>query len=360
MKVAIRVDASATIGTGHLVRCRTLANALQARGASVQFIGRAHAGHGLDGLQEEGFTAAALPAPNKAAAAAASEDYAHWLGVSQEQDAKETIAALEGSPDWLVVDHYGLDAEWEKRLRPHTGQILAIDDLANRAHDCDALVDQNYSPTAGNRYTDLVPPDTTQLLGPTYALLRPEYAEERQKRRPHGGVMERIFVFFGGTDPDNLTGRALSALSDPVFTDVAVDVVVGPNNPHREELEAQAGARPGITLHPPRPHLADLMAAADLAIGAGGTTTWERFCVGLPALVVSIADNQRPACEALAADDLIAYLGHHDQVTAAGLREAVQALRGNPEHLRQLAEAGRRTVDGAGTQRVVDHLTRTL
>lgn len=360
MTITIRVDASAAIGTGHLVRCRTLGRALQAQGASVQFISRAHPGHGLDALRAEGFAVAALPAPDTASLETLGEDYVRWLGVPPEQDAEETMAALEGDPDWLVVDHYGLDAEWEQRLRPHVGHILAIDDLANRIHDCDALLDQNYSTTPETRYADLLPPDTTRLLGPTYALLRPEYAEQRQRRRPHSGAMERIFVFFGGTDPDNLTGRALSALSDPVFTDVAVDVVVGPNNPHRGELEAQAKARSGITLHPPRPHLADLMAAADLAIGAGGTTTWERFCLGLPALVVSVAENQRPACEALAADDLLVYLGHDDQVTASSLREALQDLRGDPERLRHLADAGRQTVDGGGTQRVVEYLMQTL
>lgn len=347
------------IGTGHLMRCLALGEALFQQGASVQFIGRAHAGHRLDALRDEGFEVAALSAPGTPGSQPRSEDYAQWLGVSQERDANETIAALEGSPDWLVVDHYGLDANWEQELRPHVGHILAVDDLANRPHDCTALLDHNYSPVAEARYADLLPPNATRLLGPAYALLRPEYAEQRRKLGAHSGRVDRIFVFFGGTDPDNLTGLAVSVLTEPRFADVAVDVVVGPNNPHREELEALADARQAITLHPPRPHLAELMATADLAIGAGGTTTWERFCLGLPALVVSVAENQRPACEALDADDLIIYLGHHDRVAASELRETLQVLREDPERLRQHAAAGMRTVDGAGTQRVVEYLTQS-
>lgn len=359
MNIAIRVDASTAMGTGHLVRCRTLGRALRQQGAAVRFICRANPGHAIDALREEGFVVAALPEPEAPEDESADEDYARWLGVSQSRDADETIAALESRPDWLVVDHYGLDAEWEQRLRPHARRILVIDDLANRDHDCDALLDQNYNPDAEARYAERLPTEATRLLGPRYALLGSEYAAYRREVGAHSGRVDRVLVFFGGTDPDNLTGRTLEALSHLAFADVAVDAVLGPNNPHREVLSRPAEARPGITLHAPRPHLADLMAAADLAIGAGGSTTWERCCLGLPSLVVSVADNQRPACEALAADGLIVYLGHADEVSNAGIREALRNLHDDPERLARLAEIGRRIVDGQGTSRVVDHLVGT-
>ncbi|MGC9457316.1 MAG: UDP-2,4-diacetamido-2,4,6-trideoxy-beta-L-altropyranose hydrolase [Halothiobacillaceae bacterium] len=356
MNIAIRVDASTAMGTGHLVRCRTLGRALRQQGATVRFICRAHLGHGLEALREEGFTVAALPEPEASESESSGEDYARWLGVSQSRDADETIAALEGRPGWLVVDHYGLDAEWEQRLRPHVGRILVIDDLANRNHDCDALLDQNYNPDAEARYAERLPAEAMRLFGPRYALLGPEYAAYRREAGAHSGRVDRVLVFFGGTDPDNLTGRALEALSDPAFANVAVDAVVGPNNPHREALAKQAKARPGTTLHDPRPHLADLMAGADLAIGAGGTTTWERCCLGLPSLVVSIADNQRPACEALAADGLIAYAGHHEQVTAEILRARLAELAFEPDRLQRMAAAGRKLVDSRGAERVTGSL----
>ena len=326
MNIAIRTDASTRIGLGHLARCRTLAAALREQGAAVHFICRAHPGHQLDALRAEGYRVSALPAPP--VQAAADGDYAAWLGVSQAQDAADTLVALTDAPatkpkpDWLIVDHYALDATWEQTLSPAVGGILVIDDLANRRHACDLLLDQNFAPDAEARYADRLPPQAQRLLGPRYALLRPEYAATRHGlRRCQGAAFDktqrehnrpnpiepdqppvrRVLIFFGGTDPDNLSGRALAALTDPTLAALSVDLVVGANNPHRPTLSAQAEARGNTRLHPPRPHLADLMAEADLAIGAGGTTTWERCCLGLPSLVVSIAENQRPACEALAA-----------------------------------------------------------
>lgn len=354
MNVVIRTDASNRIGLGHLARCRTLATALRDLGATVCFICREHPGHQIAALRAESFNVAALPAPpDQDAANAPDGDYAAWLGVPQDQDAAETLAALTAPrPDWLIVDHYGLDAAWEQALRPHVDRILVIDDLANRRHEGDLLLDQNYAPAGANRYQDLLRAGTRTLLGPAYALLRPEYAQHRQTLRPRDGQVRRVLVFFGGTDPHNLSGRALTALSDPALAHLAVDLVIGANHPQREELTVQATTRPGTRVHGPRPHLADLMAAADLAIGAGGATTWERCCLGLPSLVVSDADNQRPATSALAADGLIHYLGHMDQVSVATLRAAlVQALQ-DPAGLRTLAAAARATVDGQGTQRV--------
>ena len=156
--------------------------------------------------------------------------------------------------------------------------------------------------------------------------------------------------------PDDLRGRALEALTDPALAALSVDLVIGANNPQRERVAAVAEARGNTRLHPPRPHLADLMAEADLAIGAGGATTWERCCLGLPSLVVSIAENQRPACEALAAEHSIAYLGHTDEVTIDRLCRALQALVVSPDQCRRLSVAGADLVDGRGVERVVTRL----
>ncbi len=357
MKIAIRVDASTRMGLGHLVRCRTLAQGLRAQGAEVRFICRAHPGHQIDTLAADAFATTALPAPPNAidtGESTASENYARWLGVPQLQDAAETLAALSGwRPDWLVVDHYGLDADWEQALRPEVGRILVIDDLANRRHDADLLLDQNYATDGARRYAGLLPASAVTLIGPRYALLHPAYAEQRRMLRSRGRDVQRLLIFFGGTDPQNLTGLALQALAAPDLADLTVDCVVGATNPHRESLSRQAVARPGTRLHGPRPHLADLMAEADLAIGAGGTTTWERCCLGLPSLVVSIAENQRPACAALAAGDVIHYLGHRDTVGIEVLREAVRQLVQDRARRQHLAAAGMELVDGQGAARVV-------
>lgn len=358
MRVAIRVDASIRIGLGHLMRCRTLATALRDQGTEVRFICRAHPGHGIALLQGEDFAVATLPAIPAPADGIRDGDYAGWLGVSQERDARETLTALadwrpDRRPDWLIVDHYGLDQEWEHALCRNVGHILVIDDLANRRHDADLLLDQNYAESPGERYAALLPQSATRLLGPRYALLRPEYARYRRERRPRGSRVHRVLVFFGGTDPDDLTGRTLTALDDPRLVHLQLDLVVGANNPQRDKLAARIAARPGSVLHGPRPHLADLMSEADLAIGAGGATLWERCCVGLPSLVASIAENQRPACMALAAREVIDYLGHHDRVSQDTVRTGLQRLIQFPAKLQTLTANSTTLVDGRGVVRVI-------
>lgn len=207
---------------------------------------------------------------------------------------------------------------------------MVVDDLGNRDHDCDVLLDQNYSSDPQARYRGRVPNQAIQLLGPRYALLQPEYAAYRAELSPHSGQVRRIFIFFGGTDPENLTGVCLQALAESGLRDIAVDAIVGPNNPNRETLAEQAGRIPQVTLYSPRPHLADLMASADLAIGAGDTTTWERCCLGLPSVVISIAEDQRLTCISLANDGLIFYAGDANHISVTGLRQFVLDIHDSP------------------------------
>lgn len=360
MRVVFRVDSSSLIGTGHLVRCLTLANALRERGAEVEFISREHPGNLLARLAAEGFATTTLPAPAAKADPSSesnAEDYAAWLGVPAAEDAAQTIEALDAAaPDWLVVDHYGLDSEWETRLRPHVGRILAIDDLANRTHDCDVLLDQNYFADPESRYRGLVPPGCRFLVGPRYALLRPEYREYRAK--PHGpdGEVRRVLVFLGGTDRHGVTAMALEALSAPGLAHLHVDVVVGANNASPERIEELAVQRGRTTLETPRPHLADLMWRADVAIGAGGATTWERMCIGLPSVTMSVAENQRPGCEALARAGLIGYGGHVAQFGVEDLRRALDDLIRDGARLSKLRRENRGLVDGCGAMRVTEAL----
>ncbi|MBE9237325.1 UDP-2,4-diacetamido-2,4,6-trideoxy-beta-L-altropyranose hydrolase [Anabaena aphanizomenioides LEGE 00250] len=358
MKVVIRVDSSQNMGSGHLVRCRTLAEALQRRGAEVKFICRDHPGNLIHLLTRSAFPVTVLPAPPLVEVT--TEDYDLWLGVDPQTDAAQTIAAFGGEiPHWLIVDHYGLGRPWEEQLRPHVGKILVIDDLANRPHDCDVLLDQNYHFPGVNRYQELVPHDCRLLLGCRYALLRPEYLEFRHTLPPHTGKVERVLIFFGGTDPQNITGKVISALSAGEFASLYVDVVVGSSNPHRLSLQQQVNQRPQTTLYENLPHLAQLMARADLAIGAGGTTTWERLCLGLPSLVISIADNQVPACQALAREEAIIYLGTADQVQVKDIAEAIAFVQRNPATVVRMSDQGKQYVDGLGADRVGEYLYPT-
>ena len=354
MKIAFRVDASRRIGTGHVMRCLTLAEALQNRGAAICFVCREHDGHLIATLREKSFSVALLPAP-PSTTVIADGDYRAWLGVSPLADAEETSDALKGDhTDWLVVDHYGLDAEWEQRLRPRVGRVLVIDDLANRRHDCDVLLDQNYSAEGERRYVGAVPDRCQVLAGPRYAILKAEYVAWRHIAPARDGGVRRILVYFGGSDPHNMTGLALEALSALDLNHLEVDLVVGANNAHRAAIEALAAARMRTRVQGTRPHLADLMAQADLAIGAGGVTTWERMCLALPAVVISIAENQRPACEALSAAGLIEYLGDAGSVRATDISNAIRRLMNDPALLIALSSDSRTLVDGLGASRVAD------
>jgi len=360
-RIAFRVDASVRIGTGHVARCLTLADGLRERGAECLFVHRRHDGHLQDRIEKHGHHVAALPPPDKDTSSAAEDDYGAWLGVAPHHDAAETVDALgNGAIDWLVVDHYGLDASWHGPLRERVDRIGVIDDLANRPHECDLLLDQNYFDAPESRYEDLVPPDTRRLLGPRFALLDSEYAVARRFVRPRRGPLSRVLVYYGGSDLTGETIRALRVLGRPGFGQIAADVVIGPNTPRREEIMDLAHARPRTTVYGPRDTLLDLAVQADLALGGGGTATWERCALGLPAVVTAVAPNQAPFNEALAGDGRIYYLGPSGAVDDESLAIAVRAFLENPTRLASLAKKAWDVTDGLGAERVADAMLSSV
>lgn len=359
MKVALRVDASQLIGSGHVMRCRTLASELRRRGAEVLFVCRDHPGNLLSLLQSDEYTVNTLPvAPISRLGPEKKVAYADWLGVMQTLDAQQTIDALHDfAPDWLIVDHYGLDAEWELLLRPQVKQILVIDDLANRAHACDVLLDQNwFGDQTAQRYRERVAPECHALLGPRFALLHPAFWECRKHLPVRSGVIRSVLLFFGGVDSRNQTSCALRALCAPSLSNLTVDVVVGAGNRALQEIESLVAIRPFTTLHRNLPNLADLMVRADLMLGAGGTTTWERCSLGLPAIVVFAAENQRGFTEMLAAAGVQYCLGNADQVTAENWQELIERLRTDPLAMLRMGQKALKLTDGCGVFRVVDRM----
>jgi UDP-2,4-diacetamido-2,4,6-trideoxy-beta-L-altropyranose hydrolase len=356
VKVAIRVDSSSTIGSGHVVRCKALADELRRRGSEIQFICREHPGHFLGLLKDAGYQVASLPTPtnNNPSVRPDGNDYAAWLGVDPDLDATQTIDALDNSkPDWLITDHYGLDVSWESKLRPHVKRILAIDDLANRRHDCDLLLDQNwFGAETAKRYDGLVPEKCQRLLGPRYALLQPVFSQLRRCLPLRDGSLRRVLVFMGGVDSNNQTVEALRALSFPEFSDLAVDVVVGGANSNASVIEELAALRPLTTVYRGLPSLAGLMARADLMLGAGGITTWERCCLGLPAITVVASENQQPSTVSLAEDGVHLYLGLAADILAADWAQALQNLRQTPTQFMSYFRAMFRVTDGLGVYRL--------
>lgn len=338
------------------MRCLTLANALVQRGHRVRFLSRqlpVHCRKMLAGGKYE-FRALTNTADEEGVG-----DLAHaaWLGTSQARDAAETRAMLSDATwDLLVVDHYALDSRWEAEMRERAARIMAIDDLADREHDCDVLLDQNAHADEDTRYGGKVPGRCELLLGPRFALLRDEFRQAREGAGPRNGRVRRVLVFFGGVDADDYTGQAVDALERLGRNDLEVDVVIGEQYPLREALQTRC-ARLGFGCHVQVAGIAKLMAAADFAIGAGGSSTWERCCVGLPTLAIAIAENQRRLIEEAALGGLL-YAPAVDGPVRDSLDLHLHAVLENPALLELISRRGLEVVDGLGVQRVVRVLDR--
>lgn len=340
MNVVIRADASTQIGTGHVMRCLTLANQLAANGAEVRFMCRAHAGHLISYIEESGFAVERLPSGSHSVANSPGP-VSGWLGVPWEQDAQETLLALirlSAPCDWLIVDHYCLDARWEKAVRHRVEHLMVIDDLANRRHDCDLLLDTGLYSDGGTRYRNLVGESCRVLIGPSYALLRREFRERDREIRIRDGTIRRLLVSFGGADSTGETAKVLAALGDQGLRDLEVDVVVGGANPHLDDLRQRAASLPNVVVHVDTREMAGLMARADLAIGGGGTTTWERLYLGLPSMVIVQAENQIQQTESLVRHGCLLNLGWHHAVSAERIRAELVKLRREPGRVGFMAE----------------------
>ena len=337
------------------MRSLTLAAALRDAGAKVVFVCREHDGHLCDLIEQRGFTVKRLA--KRVGGSSSSEP--QWLGASQETDAAETRAALSAETEpleWLVIDHYGIDRRWENELRGLVRRIMVIDDLADRAHDCDLLLDQNLIESMESRYTGLVPEGCVTLLGPRYALLQPDYARLHLRTPPRSGPIERILVSFGGADATNLAGRTVAAFLSIQRQDIEMDVVAGASEPRFAALREQFRLHSNVFIHSHQPSLASLMVKADIAIGGGGSTCWERLCLGLPSLVVTLAPNQRPIAAELDKRGLIRLLGNFDEIEEADIAVAVGKLCSQPLDGRWSAACSE-VVDGRGAERVCAAMT---
>ena len=368
MLFVFRVDASLQMGSGHVMRCLTLADALTAQGAQCHFVCREFVGNLLALIRQRGYTADAVPAPIEPTQVAAPEGdkndsaqrnlYEGWLGISWQKDAAQTRVIVEKlKPDWLVVDHYGLDRRWEAALRPRCKKLMVIDDLADRVHQCDWLLDQNLGRIPQD-YVSLVPAQCKVLAGPQYALLRPEFAALRaySLQRRQQPVLKQLLVTMGGVDLPNATGKVLQALKDCALPqDCRISVVMGPQAPWLAHIRVQAQDMPWptevlVNISDMAQHMAD----SDFAIGAAGSTSWERCSLGLPTLMVVLADNQRRAAQALQ----VAQAAHLiDDLSNIAMQLPIvinaPALR---HRLQQMSTAAAAVTDGRGADEVLQAL----
>jgi UDP-2,4-diacetamido-2,4,6-trideoxy-beta-L-altropyranose hydrolase len=366
-RIVFRFDASLNIGTGHVMRCLTLADALAAGGAECHFLCREHPGNLIEAIRARGYSVHALPVQPAIAPATQEETrplaHAGWLGASWQDDARQSHEALDGlAPDWLVVDHYALDTRWEQRALPQDCRLLVIDDLADREHCADLLLDQNLGRQADD-YAGLVPGCCTRLIGPRYALLRPEFARLRDASLARRATprLERLLIAMGGVDKDNATGQVLEALTACALPgDCRISVVMGGTAPWLAQVKAQAANMPWPTeVVVNVTDMAERMTQADLAIGAAGSTSWERCCLGLPTLMLALAENQEPIAHHLHAHHAAIHVGNTDMSDwTFQLRETMKRLIADPAQLQEMIHHARDITDGQGVAQVLDALTQ--
>jgi UDP-2,4-diacetamido-2,4,6-trideoxy-beta-L-altropyranose hydrolase len=355
MHIAFRADASFQIGTGHVMRCLTLAAALRESGARCTFICRPHNGHLLELIGQRGYSIVSLPSLVKVSDPHV-EVSAHtdWLDTDWKTDAQDTCEALGGARiDWLVVDHYALDQLWEQALRPHCKNLMVIDDLADRSHDCDVLLDQNLGRSAQD-YDGFLKSHTLTFIGPRYALLRPEFAQLRNQSlsRRAQPQLKHLLITMGGVDRENETGRVLQALIlCHLPLDLRITVVMGPHAPCLADVKQLAAQMPWTTkVLSSVNEMAQLMADSDLCIGAAGGTSWERCCLGLPTMLMVLATNQRAGAAAL--DRSGAALVVNDAQEIPRIYEKYFSILPKLQLKKMSLEAAAVT-DGHGVQRVV-------
>ena len=356
MKIVVRADASLTIGSGHIMRCLTLADRLEQQGHDITFICRAHDGHLADLIEQKGF-AVQLLAKGDTADFIKQHAHSEWLGASESDDFAQCQPMLQAlKPDWLIIDHYAIGKNWEqqaKRLLPNL-KILAIDDLADRAHDCEILLDQNFG-RKNEDYQSLVPNHCQCLLGTRYTLLRDEFANWRAislDRRTSVQPPNNILVNLGGVDNDNVTLKILQSLntfvqqSEQAFN---VTVVMGKTAPHIKSVQRFAKhASFACAVLVNVTNMAQLMANADLAIGAAGSTTWERCCLCLPMVLIVLADNQQVIAEALADKNVVKVV-----TDMAALDEQLPRLLSElADNYKKFSRQSAKLVDGQGAKRV--------
>lgn len=354
MKVAFRTDASKNIGTGHVMRCLTLADALHIHGIQCIFICREHPGNLISLIEKKGHITITLQNDFKKRSLNTNQPYEAWLGTDWRTDGTQTSQALYSKEvDWLVVDHYALDSRWERLLRPYTKRMMVIDDLANRPHDCHLLLNQNLGRNSDD-YVELLDPSAKKLIGPQYSLIRPEFAALRKQslqRRVDNPKLDHLLVTMGGIDKDNFTGQVLKALKKSRLPpELQITVIMGAHSPWLKQVLDLANQMPWPTeVLKDVDNMAQIMTNSDLAIGAAGSTTWERCCMGLPTIQLAIAPNQLHIASAL------------ERIGAATLCNSYNITRELPlqlanisktKRLKDISHTAANIVDGAGVERV--------
>ncbi|WP_422342902.1 GNAT family N-acetyltransferase [Parasphingorhabdus sp.] len=328
IKVAIRADAGPLVGTGHFARTAAVADILSTGGDTEMVL--------LTNAEGAALADRYFPADTRVVSLAQNE--------CRPEEAMRALNKYEWVPDVVILDQYGSVQEWET-LAASTGTRLMVFDDFDIATRADIIVRPHRGRVSGR--------ETNVLRGPAYLPLSRHITKLAQSPSQNRSSRLRLNICFGGSDPTGETEKALEAIADLEALDV--DVVIGPGAKIAPLLIEAAEQMPHVTLYraPNQKQLAELIFAADLALGAGGVMLWERLCLGVPSLVISIAQNQQAQIDAMINAGAIRFLGEHDRVTPATIACAVNALATDKAGCKAIAEAGRNLVDGRGASRLV-------
>ena len=336
------------MGTGHVMRCLVLADLFKKNGAKVEFICRSHKGNSIDKIISSGFKVYDLAAA-KDNELETSSQYSQWLGVKQKKDADDCVDLIKlEKVNWVIVDHYGIDEQWHKHIKPYCEKLMVIDDLADSKFDCHLLLNQNLG-FENKHYDNKVPADCILLLGPKYALLRPEFSRLRYTaiaKRKNTKSVNNIIISMGGSDINNITHSILENIPN----NYSVTVVLGKTSPHNKMLENYVRGK-NIKLLIDSSNMAELMLDADLAVGAGGSTSWERCCLSLPTFIFLIDENQR-----MIAKQLVKF-------GSVKLIENLESIKNNLEDIQKninswalMSRKSKSICDGLGADRVRNYV----
>lgn len=354
-KILFRADASITLGKGHIMRCLTIADELKAHGAQCVFICREQAGDAIDFIRNHGFSVHPLPK--------LSDNKQTTCDLEEDRDALDSIAYLKTwQPDLVIVDHYSLSSKWETKVNKYCRNIMVIDDLANRTHNCSILIDQGLNRIKDD-YSQLVNKQCNLLIGQYYSMLRQEFSQLRpyslKRRTPF--AINHILITMGGTDEPNATGQVLDALvQSKLPKDCLITIIMGSKAPWLNNIKRQANNLPWQTrVLVDVSNMATLMADSDLAIGAVGGTAWERCCLGLPTLMVILADNQKAGAYALESSGAAQLIGTPDLIKNT-LPGTLEKLLENPQMLSKMSLYARKITNGHGILNILAEVGKII
>ena len=352
----IRVDAGIEIGDGHFLRCLTLANSLKKKFSQIIFISNQLPKHFTEKIKKNNFKISKISGYTHIQEEKLSNKLKTQLLHNDLYETKKIIQKYKNSINWLIVDHYGIDYVWEKNMRSDIEKIIVIDDLANRKHRCDILIDQNFYENMEKRYTKLIPNYCEQFIGPKFTLLRPEFYKARKnlKRKKQ---FKRILISFGGSDPSNETKKVLLAIEN-LEKKYKIDVIVGTNNHNKKQIMKLCSKISFCNFYEQVENISKYMKKADLAIGAGGTSTWERCCLGLPAIVTSLSKDQVKINENMSKIGCVINLGFAEKSTNSDYIKILKEI--NSEKLEEISKKCLLLVDGKGVKRTVNKIFQTI